>query len=247
MANLKFDFSGRKALITGGAGGIGRQTVKDFLAAGAEAAVWDVSEEGLRRLESELKSPRLEARRVDVSSFEQCRKAAAALKSPIDFLIGGAGVLRDRSLAKMTEGEYQSVIQANLSGMFFAAKALLPHFRQGAGGKRIVNISSISGLCGGFGQTSYAAAKAGAIAFAKVWARELAKKGFTANAIAPGFVQTDMLKGIPPEIMGGLLERIPLGRLGRPEEISKTILFLCSREASYINGAVLEVSGGASF
>ena len=258
MGNLRFDFSGKRALITGGASGIGLRMAEDFLAAGAAAAVWDVSEGALQRLRSRLPSARLEVYKADVSSPDQCRKAAAALKGPIDFLINNAGILKDRSLAKMTEGEYQAVMQTCLSGMFFAAKALLPCFykdeRSGkAAGrqrplrpsKRIINISSISGIYGNFGQTSYAAAKAGAIAFVKVWARELARKGFTVNAIAPGFIQTGMLESLPAEVMEKLAKKIPAGRTGAPEDVSRAALFLCSEEAAYINGAVLEVSGGA--
>ncbi len=246
MPNIKFDFSGKRALITGGGQGIGRKITEDFLSAGAEAVVWEKSAKNLELVKRDIPSSRLITREVDVSSRDDCERATASLKKPIDFLINNAGILRDRSLAKMTWEEYSSVMQVNLDGVFLMAKSLLPHFPPESSQKRIVNLSSVVALYGNFGQSNYVAAKAGVIGFTKVWARELGRKGFTVNAIAPGFIDTSILKNMPPKALESLIARVPVGRIGQVEDISKACLFLCSQEASYINGAVLEVTGGVS-
>ena len=246
MSSVTFNFLGKRVLITGGGQGIGRKITEDFLSSGAEAIVWEKSAKNLEQMKKDFPSAKLTLKKVDVSSKESCKQSANALKKPIDFLINNAGILRDRSLAKMTYEEYASVMQTNLDGVFFATKSLLPYFNKESSGKRIVNLSSIVALYGNFGQSNYAAAKAGVIGFTKVWARELGKKAFTVNAIAPGFIQTDILKDMPQKIMDSLIARVPLGRMGRVEDISQACLFLCSDSASYINGAVLEVTGGAT-
>lgn len=247
VGSIQFQFKGKEVLITGGAQGIGRQMVQDFLLAGACVTVWDYAEKNLAQLEKDLNNNNLNVQRVDVSSLEACQKAAAKLKKPLDILVNNAGILRDKSLNKITQTEYLEVIQTNLNGVFYVTKSLLNSFQESAEApKRIINISSIVALYGNFGQTNYVAAKSGVIGFTKVWARELAKKGFTVNAIAPGFIQTDILKNMPEEVMEKLKNKIPLRRLGVTKDISNACLFLCSEEAAYINGTVLEVTGGAT-
>lgn len=246
MADIQFDFSGRRALITGGGQGIGQKIVADFISSGGTALVWEKSSKSLERLKKDFPSQKLSVYKVDVSSKEDCERAADSLKEPIDFLINNAGILRDRSLAKMTYEEYSSVISANLDSVFFVTKSLLNHFTKKSSGKRIVNMSSVAALYGNFGQSNYVAAKAGVIGLTKVWARELGRKGWTVNALAPGFIQTNILKKTPPQVLENLMLKIPAGRIGRVEEVSSACLFLCSESASYINGAILEVTGGAT-
>lgn len=246
MSNVKFNFSGKTVLITGGGQGIGRKMTEDFLSSSAEVIVWDKSLEKLNQLKKDFSSSKLLVQEVDVSSKKSCEQATAELKKPIDFLINNAGILRDRSFAKMTWEEYSSVIQTNLDGVFLTTKLLLSHFNEQSSTKRIVNLSSVVALYGNFGQTNYVAAKAGVIGFTKVWARELGKKGWTVNAIAPGFIQTDILKNMPAKALENLIAKIPVARIGQTEDISSAVMFLCSKEASYINGALLEVTGGVT-
>jgi len=244
MASVKFNFHNQNVLITGGAQGIGRQMVSDFLKSKAQVTVWDYAEDQLQNLKQEFNTSYLKTQKVDVSQFNECQKAAQSL-SQIDIVINNAGVLQDKSLFKMTEQAYLKVIQTNLNGVFYVTKSLLPYFNTNNAFKRIVNISSVVALYGNFGQTNYVAAKAGVLGLTKVWSRELGKKGFTVNAIAPGFIQTEILKNVPDSVMDSLIQKIPLARLGTVKDISNACLFLCSKEAAYINGAVLEVTGGA--
>ena len=244
MSNINFNFKGKRALITGAGQGIGYQITKDFIESSAKVIAWEKSSENIKELEKELPSQSLNIKKVDVSSFNECKKAVKSLEEPIDFLINNAGLLRDRSFAKMSVEEYQTVIQTNLNGVFYTTKSLLESFNPDSF-KRIVNLSSMVALYGNFGQSNYVASKAGVIGFTKVWARELARKGWTVNAIAPGFIQTDILKNMPPEIIKKMIDQVPVKRIGTVKDISQSVLFLCSEEASYINGAVLEITGGA--
>ncbi len=170
----------------------------------------------------------------------------------IDILINNAGILRDGQLlkvkegaivGKMSEADFDAVIAVNLKGVFNCTQAVAPSMiKQGYG--RIVSASSVVGLYGNFGQTNYVATKAGVIGMNKVWARELGKRGITCNVIAPGFIATDMTKGMPEKILQGMIDHTPVGRLGLPADIANAYLFLASEEASFINGAVLSVDGG---
>ena len=178
MANIKFDFSGKRVLITGGGQGIGRKMIEDFLSSGAEVIVWEKSLKNLEQLKEDFLSSKLITKEVDVSSKDHCEQSADSLKESIDFLINNAGILRDRSFAKMTWEEYSSVIQTNLDGVFLATQSLLPHFKKESSSKRIVNLSSVVALYGNFGQSNYVAAKAGVIGFTKVWAQGVGQKGF---------------------------------------------------------------------
>jgi 3-oxoacyl-[acyl-carrier protein] reductase len=160
-------------------------------------------------------------------------------------LINNAGITRDKSFAKMADADFDAVIQTNLTGVYNITKSLFHRFDEAPTvGKRIINISSIVALYGNFGQTNYVAAKAGVVGMTKTWARELARKGFTANAIAPGFIRTKMTEAMPKEVLEGINQKVPVGRLGEPTDIANACLFLASDEASYVNGIVFSVDGG---
>ncbi|MGZ3723782.1 MAG: SDR family oxidoreductase, partial [Bdellovibrionales bacterium] len=158
-------------------------------------------------------------------------------------LVNNAGITRDKSLAKMTDDDFDKVINTNLTGVYNVTKALLNKF-DAAQPKRIINLASIVALYGNFGQTNYVAAKAGVIGMTKTWARELGKKGFTSNAIAPGFILTKMVAAMPKDVLDGIAAKVPANRLGETRDIANACMFLASEEASYINGAVISVDGG---
>jgi 3-oxoacyl-[acyl-carrier protein] reductase len=161
----------------------------------------------------------------------------------IDILINNAGITRDATLLKMTPEQWNQVIAVNLSGVFHCTKAVALHMVERGKGK-IINTSSIVGISGNFGQTNYAATKAGLIGMTKTWARELGPKGITVNAVAPGFIATEMVKKMPEKVLQGMRERTPMRRLGEPRDVANAYLFLASDEADFINGAVLSVDGG---
>jgi len=236
------------AIITGGAQGIGKATALKFAEEGASIVLWDVNEEKGNALVNELKAKEIKAHftKVDVTkidSTEKAAKEAVEIFSTIDILINNAGITRDASLAKMTAEQWQQVIDVNLTGVFNCTKAVIPFMIEKKYGK-IVNTSSVVGLYGNFGQTNYVATKAGIIGMTKVWARELGRKGININAVAPGFIATEMVKTIPENILKSLEEKTPLGRLGLPEDIANAHLFLSSEEANFINGITLSVDGG---
>ena len=248
MGNLKFNFKGKSVLITGGGQGIGLQIARDFIESGAQVIVWEKSTKNIEKLKEEFSNKALHCQQLDVSCRESCLKASkelsrGELNQGIDFLINNAGILRDRSLSKMTWEEYSSVIESNLNSVFCVTQSVLDHFKPDSF-KRIVNLSSVVALYGNFGQSNYVAAKAGVIGLTKVWARELGRKNGTVNAIAPGFIETGILKNMPAEHLQALKTKIPVKKIGSPKNISQAVLFLCSEEASYINGAVLEITGG---
>lgn len=244
--SIKFDFANKNVVVTGGARGIGLQIARQFLEAGAQVAVWDFSNDSLAAAKVELSSfgARVVFGQVDVSKFASCELAAAALPFSIDILVNNAGITRDKSFSKMSPEDFDAVVQTNLGGVFYVTKALLPKFKETAFHKRIISISSVVALYGNFGQTNYVAAKAGVIGMTKTWSRELARKGFTANAIAPGFTLTPMVEAMPAEARAAIDQKIPAGRMGKPTEIANACLFLASDEAAYINGTVLSVDGG---
>ena len=244
--NLKFDFSQKHVLVTGGARGIGLQITKQFLEAEARVTVWEFSNasiESARELLSPF-GPRVEFFQVDVSKPADCEAATSKLKNDVDILINNAGITRDKSLSKMTTEDFDSVIDTNLGGVFHVTKNILGRFSAANANKRIINIASIVALYGNFGQTNYVASKAGVIGMTKTWSRELARKGFTVNAIAPGFILTPMVEALPAETRKAAEGGIPAGRLGRTQDIANTCLFLASEEASYITGTVVSVDGG---
>jgi len=238
---------GKVAVITGAAQGIGRATALLFAQEGAKVALWDISPQG-EAVAEEIRHTGGTAAffQVNVASRAQVEGAVKAVVEKfgrIDILINNAGITRDAQLLKMTEEEWDQVISVNLKGVFNVTQVVAPIMvAQGYG--RIVNAASIVGLYGNFGQTNYVASKAGVIGMTKVWARELGRKGITVNAVAPGFIETEMVKKIPEKVREMVLSRIPLGRLGSPQDVAYAYLFLASDEAAYVNGAVLCVDGG---
>jgi 3-oxoacyl-[acyl-carrier protein] reductase len=246
MAKGRYDFGGQHFVVTGGAQGIGFEIVKKFLEAGAHITLWDYSTTALELARTELESFRehLHLRKVNVADHTDCLAAASELARPIDGVINNAGITRDKSLAKMAVSDFEAVIDTNLGGVFHVTQALLSKFKTDSKHLRIVNISSVVALYGNFGQTNYVASKAGVIGMTKTWARELGRKGFTVNAIAPGFIETAMTQAMPSDVLTQMAAKVPLAKLGSPVDIARACLFLCSEDAAYINGAVLSVDGG---
>ncbi|MBK6622331.1 MAG: beta-ketoacyl-ACP reductase [Saprospirales bacterium] len=238
----------RVAIITGGANGIGLATTRRFAEDGARVAIWDISKE---KGEAVAEAFRAEGKDVvffqvnttDYPAVEAAAKAVFDRFGRIDILINNAGITRDASMKKITLEQWDQVISVNLSGVFHCTKAVHPYMAE-AGFGRIVSASSVVGIYGNFGQTNYAATKAGVIGMTKVWAREFGRKGITANAVAPGFIATEMMGTIPEEVLQQLREKTPAGRLGKPEEIAAAYAFLASEDAAFINGTVLSVDGG---
>lgn len=239
---------GKVAIVTGGARGIGKAAVTKFASEGAAVAIWDVNEELGNATVAELIAAGNNAVfvKVDVtdlnSTTEAAEKTINALGG-IDILINNAGITRDASLAKMTPDQWKQVIDVNLTGVFNCTKAVMNHMIEKGAGK-IINTSSVVGLYGNFGQTNYVATKSGVIGMTKVWARELGRKGICVNAVAPGFIATEMVGTIPEKVISMLVEKTPLGRLGAPEDIANAYLFLASNESNFVNGTVLSVDGG---
>ncbi len=239
---------GRVALITGGGQGIGRAIALRFAQEGAKIVVVDIVDSTACAVADEIKAAGGEAIGVacDVVQRDQ---VAAAVKTAldafgqIDILCNNAGITRDARLVKMTEEQFDTVIDINLKGVFNMTQAVAPHMVERNYG-RIISTSSIVGLYGNFGQTNYVASKAGVIGMTRVWARELGPKGITANAVAPGFIATDMIKTVPQEVLDRFTSQTPVRRLGTPEDIAYGYVMLASEEASFINGIVLSVDGG---
>ncbi len=246
MANIKYDFVGKHFVVTGGAQGIGFQIAKNLMQSGAKVSVWDYSAKALENARSELSdfAASVQFTQVNVADYSACTAAASQLTGAIHGLINNAGITRDKSFAKMEEVDFDTVIETNLNGVFNVTKALLGYFDSASQNKRLINIASVVALYGNFGQANYVASKAGVIGLTKTLARELARKGFTVNAVAPGFIQTQMTAAMPPEVLAQMAAKVPVGVLGSTDDIANTCLFLCSDEARYINGAVLSVDGG---
>jgi 3-oxoacyl-[acyl-carrier protein] reductase len=249
---IRYDFAGKVALVTGSSRGIGAAILEGFARAGATCVLHYFDDpSGDNRKDAERHAEKLRNLRVavhvlaaDVRSSAQVETLMAQVKEltgGIDILVNNAGVLRDRSLRKMTLDDWRAVMDTNLDGVFHCCKSALDLLRDNG---RVVNIASIAGLFPFHGQSNYAAAKAGVIALTKVLAKELAKRGITANAVAPGVIQTTMLGDLKPEVLEGYLKQIPLGRLGKPEDVANAVLFLASEESGYITGQVLPVTGG---
>jgi 3-oxoacyl-[acyl-carrier protein] reductase len=235
-------------IVTGSAQGIGLATALKFVAEGALVIVCDtaaaaVDDAVARCIEA---GGRAEGHVVDVTERAQVDAmvaAVAARHGRIDVLVNNAGITRDARLTRMTVDQFDAVIDVNLRGVFHASQSVADVMIAQGGGV-ILNASSVVGIYGNYGQTNYAASKFGVIGFTKTWSRELGPRGVRVNAVAPGFVETPILDTVPDKVLGQLREQVPLKRLGRPEEIANVYAFLASDEASYINGAVIEVSGG---
>jgi 3-oxoacyl-[acyl-carrier protein] reductase len=235
----------KTAIITGGAGGIGFETARLFIREGAYVFIADTDVEKGKQAQESLgtQCKFIKTDVTDKSSAYWCMNAAARKSGKIDILVNNAGITADASLLNMTEEQFDSVINVNLKGIFNMSKYVAGVMATNNYG-RIINISSIVGIYGNYGQTNYAASKSGVIGMTKVWARELGKKGITVNAVAPGFISTDMISKVPEKVLRSLIERTPAGRLGKPEDIANACLFLASEEASFVNGIVLSVDGG---
>jgi 3-oxoacyl-[acyl-carrier protein] reductase len=237
------------AIITGSANGIGRATALTFAREGAKVTVADINEEGGKKVAAEISGNGGAAifARVNVADPQQVNQMVAAAINAfgkIDILINNAGILADARLVKMELEQWQRVIDVNLKGVFLCGQAVAKVMEeQGAGGV-ILNAASVVGLYGNFGQSNYVAAKAGLIGMTKTWARELGRKGIRVNAVAPGFIATEMVQAMPEKIIAMMKEKTPLQRMGTPEDIANAYLFLASDEAGFITGTVLSVDGG---
>ncbi len=238
------------AVVTGGASGIGKATVERFADAGAVVYIWDIDEEKSMELVTALQQRDLRVyfQNVNTTRAGEAEKAAeliVAREGRIDILINNAGITRDATLRNMKPEQWDSVIAVNLTGVFNCTQAVVKYMYQQEYG-RIITASSVVGVDGNFGQTNYAATKAGVIGMTKVWARELGRKGITANVVAPGFIATEMMETIPQKVLDMVCGKTPAGRLGTPDEIASAYLYLALPEAGFINGAVLQVDGGIS-
>jgi 3-oxoacyl-[acyl-carrier protein] reductase len=240
----------RVAIITGSGAGIGRAGALTFAREGAKVAVVDIDEKAAKEVAEEIAAAGGEAMAIaadvaDRASVDAMVQAVLDRWGRIDVLINNAGILRDGRLVKMTEEQFDLVIAINLKGVFNCTQAVAPHMLEAEYG-RIINTTSVVAIYGNFGQTNYVAAKAGVIGMTKVWARELGRKGITVNAVAPGFIATEMVKSIPQNIAEQMISKVPMQRMGEPEEIANAYLWLASDEASYVNGAVICVDGGVT-
>jgi 3-oxoacyl-[acyl-carrier protein] reductase len=242
------NFSGKAVLVTGSSRGIGAEIVKAFAARGAHPVVNYVADpqgenkRGAEAVAKELNNPLLiECDVTKPSQVEAMMKQIQDRHGGLDILVNNSGIIRDRTIKKMTLEEFESVIRVNLTGTFNVTEKAAGLLRNGG---RIVNLSSVSGQMGLFGQANYSSSKAAIIALTKVSAREFARQNITVNAIAPGFIDVGMGKGMPDEVTATFIKQIPLGRLGDVQEIVNAALFLASPMASYITGHVLNVNGG---
>jgi 3-oxoacyl-[acyl-carrier protein] reductase len=239
----------RVAIVTGAGRGIGAATARLFADAGARVAVVDLDGRAASEVAREIASaPGGEAfaLAVDVADRAAAAPMAAAVFERwgrIDILVNNAGIVRDATLAKVAEDDWSATLATNLGGAVWCTQAVVPHMRAARFG-RILCASSVAARMGNFGQTSYAAAKAGLVGLTRVWARELGPHGITANAVAPGFIDTGMVDSVPPQVLEQMLARTALRRLGSPAEVAATYLFLATPLASFVNGAVVGVDGG---
>ena len=235
-------------IITGGAQGIGLATALKFAREGARLAIWDIKQQAVDEAVRQCREAGGEAEGyvVDVTQrpmVDAATERVKALFGRIDVLVNNACITQDARLQKMTLEQFDRVIDVNLRGVFHGSQAVVDTMvAQGAG--VILNASSVVGIYGNFGQTTYAASKFGVLGFTKTWSRELGPKGVRVNAVAPGFIETPILDSIPEKVLADMRHRVPLNRLGTAEEIANVYCFLASDEASYVNGAVIEVSGG---
>jgi len=243
------ELQGKVCLITGGSRGIGRATALAFADAGADIAFnYSQSKDAAMALvtEIEAKGVRCRAYQADIANADQVQAMVKAISQElghIAILVNNAGITRDKTFLKMTKEQWDEVLRVNLDGVFNATKAVLPEMAE-LGWGRIVNVSSIVGQTGNYGQANYAASKGAIITFTMTIAREMARKNITVNAVAPGFIETDMTKNVPEPALAQVKNMTPMGRLGKPEEIADAIVFLASPRASYITGQVLAVNGG---
>jgi len=241
---------GKVSIITGAGQGIGQATALKFAREGAKVVVCDINEAAIQPVVDEIRGAGGAAicfvvDVTDAASITRMVEGVMATWGRIDTLVNNAGIVQDAQFKKMTEQQFDRVIDVNLKGVYNCTKAVVDIMLEQNSGV-ILNASSIVGLYGNFGQTNYAATKFAVIGMMKTWARELGRKGIRSNAVCPGFIHTPILNSMPGKIVKMMEDKVPLGRLGQPEEIANTYAWLASDEASYINGAVIEVSGGAT-
>ena len=239
---------GQIIIITGGARGIGEGICKIFCNEGATVALWDVLEDG-QKTANDIKADggSIFFQKVDVTNQESVDNAVANIiknHGKIDVLINNAGIIRDRSFLKMTREEWDMVHSVNVDSLFVTSKAILPHMKSANYG-RIISASSINAFQGAFGQTNYSASKAAIVGFTHSLCREVGKYNITVNAVAPGFIKSEMTDSMPEEIIKAGITQIPVGRIGTPEDMAHAYLFLASKEAGFISGHTLHANGGA--
>ena len=249
MIENLYDVKDKVAIVTGSSRGIGKQCALAFAEAGAKLVLNYVSnQEAAEITAEEVAAVGSEAIIVqaDVKDFEACQalgEEAIKQYAKVDFLVNNAGINRDITFSRMSQEEWSEVINTNLGALFNMSKAVVPHMRD-AGSGVIISISSIIGETGNIGQSNYAATKSGMYGFTKSLARELAKDNIRVNTVSPGFVETDMLHTVPPDLLAGIKDDIPMGRFGYADEIALAVLYLCSPAASWITGANLSINGG---
>ncbi|MEM7549380.1 MAG: 3-oxoacyl-ACP reductase FabG [Bacteroidota bacterium] len=237
-------------IITGGAKGIGKTSSLVLAREGAHIVIWDIDKDSCEQTVKEITDQGMNAsyHLVNTTNVESTTSTASKVIAElgrIDVLINNAGITRDATIKKMTHKEWTDVIDVNLTGVFNCTKAIVPQMIEQESG-RIINTSSVVGLYGNFGQVNYAATKSGLIGMTKTLAKELGKYNITVNAVAPGFIATDMIKTIPEKVIDMMKSKTPLRRLGTPEDIANVYLFLSSEESSFVSGTVLSVDGAIS-
>ena len=239
---------GRVALVTGAARGIGAATALALAEAGARVALVDRDAEGIERTADAIGRAGSDALAIpadvtDAPAIERAVDAVVAEWGRLDVLVNNAGIVRDATLGKVSDDDWTATLDVNLRGTMIGTRAALRPMRA-AGAGRILSATSVVARMGNYGQTAYAASKAGIIGMTRAWARELGPLGITANAVAPGFIDTEMARGVPEKVLAALLQRTAARRRGRPEEVAAVYVFLASDLASFINGAVVGVDGG---
>lgn len=244
-----FDFTGQTAIVTGGTRGIGRSISEGFLKAGGRVIVTYASNDAAAsqfKQENSAFADRIDIQKCDVSDYGDVEKLFEHLEKDYDgfeVLVNNAGIRKDAVLAMMKESEWHEVLETNLTGVFYMCKLAVQSLMRKRYG-RIVNITSPSGKYGFEGQANYAAAKAGMVALTRSLSKEVARRGITVNCVSPGFIATELIEDLPKEQRDAYTAQVPVKRFGKPEEVAACVLFLASKEASYVNGATLEVTGG---